>query len=105
MLQCAARISNFAPMTSAASTALYRNYKKFIRSRAIFWKPKIHADLKRMINNALDEPTIEAAIKHLDMNILKPSGLAITLQNIYVDAGKTWGGKIYQTIRKDAKVS
>jgi hypothetical protein len=89
-------------MTAAASTALYSNYKKFIRSRASFWKPKIHADLQRMIKNATDEPTIEAAISKLDANMLEPSGLAITLKNIYVDAGRVWGGKIYQGIKKQA---
>jgi len=89
-------------MTSAASTALYANYKKFIRSRASFWKPKIHADLNRMIKNAMDEPTIEAAISKLDANMLEPSGLAITLKNIYVDAGRVWGSKIYQIVKKQA---
>jgi hypothetical protein len=89
-------------MTAAASTALYANYKKFIRSRASFWKPKVHADLQRMIKNAMDEPTIEAAISKLDTNMLEPSGLAITLKNIYVDAGRVWGGKIYQVVKKQA---
>src|SRR4051812_47805927 len=89
-------------MTITASTALYANYKKFIRSRASFWKPKIYANLKRMIANAMDEPTIEAAISKLDSNMLEPSGLAITLQNIYVDAGRVWGSKIYQVVKKQA---
>jgi hypothetical protein len=89
-------------MTITASTALYANYKKFTRSRAGFWKPKIHADLQRMIKNAMDEPTIEAAISKLDANMLEPSGLAITLKNIYVDAGRVWGSKIYQVVKKQA---
>jgi hypothetical protein len=89
-------------MTITASIALYANYKKFIRSRASFWKPKVHADLNRMIKNAMDEPTIETAISKLDANMLEPSGLAITLKNIYVDAGRVWGSKIYQVVKKQA---
>jgi len=89
-------------MTASASAELYRNYKRFTRSRITAWKPKIHANLKQMIRNATDEPTIERAISKLDENMLKPSGLAITLKNIYVDAGAVWGGKIYQVIKKQA---
>jgi hypothetical protein len=89
-------------MTAAASTSLYNNYKKFIRSRASFWKPKVEANLKQMIKNALNEASIEAAIKNLDHNMLQPSGLAITLQKIYVDAAVIWGGKIKQGVKKQA---
>jgi hypothetical protein len=89
-------------MTAAASTELYNKYKSFIKTRATFWKPKIEEDLGRMVNNALAEPTINQAIKNLDTNILRPSGLAITLQKIYVDAARVWGGKIYLGVKKQA---
>jgi hypothetical protein len=89
-------------MTSAAAATLYRDYKRFVVSRVKAWKPKIHANLKQMILNATDEPTIERAISRLDENMLEPSGLSITLQKVYTDAGRVWGGKIYQVVKKEA---
>lgn len=56
-----------------------------------------------MIRNATDEPTIERAIKKLDENMLKLSGIANTITNIYTDAGRVWGGKIYQLVMQQAK--
>ena len=89
-------------MTAAAISSLYSSYKSFTVSRQKAWKPKIHANLKEMIRNATDEPTIEAAIKNLDFNMLEPSGIAITIQDIYTDAGRIWGGHIYQIVKKQA---
>jgi len=54
-----------------------------------------------MIRNATDEPTIQRAIAQLDANMLKPSGIMITIRNIYIDAGRIWGGRIYQVIKKE----
>lgn len=90
-------------MTASASSSLYTAYKRFGVSRIQHWKPKIYANLLQMIRNATDEPTIERAIKKLDENMLKPSGIAVTLQKIYVDAGRVWGAKIYQMITQEAK--
>jgi len=89
-------------MTPAAITSLYTSYKRFTVSRFKTWKPKVEKDLRRMIANGLDEPTTQQAIKHLDTNMLKPSGLAITIMNIYKDAAVTWGGHIYQLVKKQA---
>jgi hypothetical protein len=90
-------------MTSAAITSLYTSYKRFTVSRATYWKPKIYASLQQMIRNATNEPSIERAIKKLDENMLKASGLAPTLTKLYQDAGRVWGGKIYQTVKKEER--
>ncbi len=89
-------------MNAAAIADLYTNYKRFTVSRVKAWKPKIHADLKQMIRNATDELTLERAISRIDENMLKPSGIAITIHNIYVDAGRIWGGRVYQVVKKEA---
>ena len=89
-------------MNSADIASHYRNYKMFVVTRVKAWKPKIHADLKTMIRNATDEPTIQRAIARLDENMLRPSGIAITIRDIYVDAGRIWGGRVYQVVRKEA---
>src|SRR5262245_34794237 len=91
-------------MTAAASHELYTAYKRFTVSRMITWKPRIHANLKEMIRNVTSEPTLERAISRIDENMLKPSGLVITLMNIYTDAGRVWGGRVYQVVRKQASI-
>jgi Uncharacterized protein, homolog of phage Mu protein gp30 len=88
-------------MNAADIASLYTNYKRFTVSSVKAWKPKIHANLKEMIRNATDEPTIQRAIAQLDANMLKPSGIMITIRNIYIDAGRIWGGRIYQVIKKE----
>jgi uncharacterized protein with gpF-like domain len=90
-------------MTSAAISSLYTSYKRFTVSRATFWKPKIHASLMQMIRNATNEPSIERAIKKLDENMLKASGLGPTLTKLYQDAGRVWGGKIYRLIKQEER--
>lgn len=90
-------------MTSTASASLYTAYKRFTVSRVQYWKPKIYANLLQMIRNATAEPTIQQAIKQLDMNMLKPSGIAITLQHVYADAGRVWGAWNYQRVMRQAR--
>jgi uncharacterized protein with gpF-like domain len=89
-------------MNAAAIADLYTNYKRFTVSRVKAWKPKIHANLKEMIVNVTSEPTLERAISRIDENMLKPSGIVITIHNIYVDAGRIWGGRVYQVVKKEA---
>ena len=92
-------------MNAADISKHYAAYKRFTVSRQNAWKPQIHANLKQMILNATDEPTTQAAIRNLDANMLQPSGIALTIQNIYTDAGSVWGGHVYQMVKKQGDVA
>jgi hypothetical protein len=89
-------------VNQTATASLYKNYKAFIVSRAKYWKPKVHENLKQMIRNATSEPTTEQALRKLDENMLKPSGIMLTMEGIYMDAGRVYGAKVYQVAKKQA---
>jgi Phage Mu protein F like protein. len=89
-------------MTATATNDLYSSYKRFVSSRVKHWQPKVYQNLLNMVANATDEATIDAAIRNLDHNMLKPSGIMITLESIYKDAGRVYGSKVYQVVRKQA---
>jgi hypothetical protein len=88
-------------MTIAQQRSIWDFNNQFRISREKYWKPKVYAELQRMIRVALDKPSVTIALAELDFS-LPIDGMAKLIQNIYIDAGRIQGAYTYQQVRREA---
>lgn len=89
-------------MTKSEQLAWYKTFESFRKSRVKAWSPKIYKALINIIKSATSAPSLSAAISHIDFNI-PTDELATIIQNIYIDAGRVFGAKAYQLVKKQGE--
>lgn len=89
------------PLSKQQISSWYAEFTRFRIQRERFWQPKIYADLKAMIKEATNYPTISDAINKLGFVQIAP--LTKTIQDIYIDAGRVFGARAYQLVIRQVR--
>jgi hypothetical protein len=92
-------------MTTKQQQDWWQTFHKFQQSREKTWRPKINSALQdqyKAVADFLKVNGIAVTITKLDF-LIKHDELSKIIQNMYIDAGRVFGGKAYQMVKKNAK--
>jgi hypothetical protein len=94
-------------LTQEQRISWWQVFSKFQLSREKTWQPVIQSSLKNQIKPVvayLKENGVDATISHVDF-LVQSAEMTKVVNNIYVDAGRVFGGKAYQLVKKLGKES
>lgn len=89
-------------MTQAQRISWWQTFHKFQLSRERTWLPKINKSLNNQIKSVTDylkQHGIQETINKVH-ELVSWNEMATIIKNIYIDAGKVFGGKAYQLVKK-----